>query len=756
MILIITMALNENINRIKYTDVNGDLTEVLWYIVNDGTLDYINRVEDTGGIIDDTGCFYNQLSDLMGYNDFCSGKTPLIMKWHGEQYDHLLTSSITFQVLVENDEQRSYLDQQLLKKHYCMVRKNGKIIWLGKLFPQFFVEPYRQYPYVISMDASDQLGQFKEYRMLLTDFPEPFNRNEPRYNLMDIMNILLTEKYFNPLGELPSAPRILNFYSRLWVNSEEYLFEDMHIDPLLWVDDKDQYTNKKDIIESILAPLHMKLFQWEGEWWLISKDAWWDKGSFTYQKYELNRENGYTRLSGKFGTELDADIIDLYEKQYISYPNNKQVYNNAEQSYLPAWQVLIIEHDFQKNMNLIPAFANKTGSFYDGNNYTHLEFGVSYNTGGDWTTDLRHWNYSDDSLQTESFSENSGWLSVPRIPLNAPDDANDKHYVYIDYDLPPITFDYINYTAFLANTTWAGFTGIYIFELISNGKHYWLENKNFPSGMEPEWVNEFRTFLIPVNGQEASGHQFDITVPNPFGTSYTSVITQHVLIKAIDTFFNPPGTRGLIKNFKMNLIRSDWEFTDYNYTSEIIINPDGTKKETKVELNWGISNPNLIDIHDIHLSVPLSSTGDPYNVVLKHGSTGDFPDYRSITEWLALNYVDDNITNTPVLKASFKSRDITPLNLIYDFEGRIYNFTNGEFNDKLNTWSNNYTEYYGIKNIPDRPIKCDFSELDFNDDFCIEWSTQAAADYAKRVSDAGGILDDKGCLEAAMLELMVK
>lgn len=124
--------------------------------------------------------------------------------------------------------------------------------------------------------------------------------------------------------------------------------------------------------------------------------------------------------------------------------------------------------------------------------------------------------------------------------------------------------------------------------------------------------------------------------------------------------------------------------------------------------------------------------------------------------WLALNYIEDNTEITKQLTGTYRSKDITPLNLIYDFEGNIYNFINGYFDDKMGEWKTTYVEFKAIRNIPDRPVKCDFADFDFNNDFCKTWSTQAARDYAKRVSDAGGIIDDKECLEASMLELMGK
>ena len=155
------------LNRIEYQDYQNYKTEVIWF-----------PVDAVGG------------EEI--YYDYCGGEQPLRYRWYGERYSEINGSTVNINVLIQNDEDKAQIDKVLDTAYYIVIKKNNTVQWRGKMFPQLFTEVYKEYPYAIQLNGTDQLGQMKGYRPLMTDFPDPFNTIAPKYSVLDIINNFLT------------------------------------------------------------------------------------------------------------------------------------------------------------------------------------------------------------------------------------------------------------------------------------------------------------------------------------------------------------------------------------------------------------------------------------------------------------------------------------------------------------------------------------------------------------------------------------
>jgi len=122
-----------------------------------------------------------------------------------------------------------------------------------------------------------------------------------------------------------------------------------------------------------------------------------------------------------------------------------------------------------------------------------------------------------------------------------------------------------------------------------------------------------------------------------------------------------------------------------------------------------------------------------------------------LSTWLIDNLTLDNIKYTPKLLASFRAADITPFRLVRDYEGRIYQFANGEYFDKGGFWKCEYIEFKAALNVPGRLYPCDFAPQEFNNDFCITYHPESM-EHRKRVEADGGQVEAIDCLSSALIK----
>jgi len=198
---------------------------------------------------------------------------------------------------------------------------------------------------------------------------------------MDFFNRMFTiKKLWGGGSNYYLAPNILNLAPRLYLNTYNHLevFQDVYIDPINFMDEDDQYMDWWKITEAILEPLQLKLLMWKAEWWIVAKDAMYDHGGMLYRQYSLNQA-GWAHV---YDAGLKQEVLDLYPL----HGNERQVHNSAELAYIPPSKGLEMTLDFQQNTNILPAFANRSGSFYYGHDGVQLEFESDAKT-------LRHWEY---------------------------------------------------------------------------------------------------------------------------------------------------------------------------------------------------------------------------------------------------------------------------------------------------------------------------------------------------------------------------
>jgi hypothetical protein len=70
---------------------------------------------------------------------------------------------------------------------------------------------------------------------------------------------------------------------------------------------------------------------------------------------------------------------------------------------------------------------------------------------------------------------------------------------------------------------------------------------------------------------------------------------------------------------------------------------------------------------------------------------------------MAERLIRDNTQYTTKLTGSWVSDKISPLQLIHDYEGRIYSFLSGTWNDRMNNWGAEFIEFKAIQPDPGVP-----------------------------------------------------
>lgn len=302
------------LNTIQYDDYLGGVTTINWFPVGISPVqDYIGRVLADGGTMEAEQCVRERVTELEGdVYEFCGGSEPLRYRWYGDRYDTLRGSTVAINVIIRDDNDKAQIDKTLTTVHYVWVEKDNVVQWRGKIFPQLFTEAYRQYPYVIQLMGTDQVGQLKDYRFLMTDFPEPFDVTAPEFSVLDVVNIALSNPTFAPDADYQTAPDRLNVSTRLTFDeaNRNRTLELTYLDPLNFMDETDRYMSKWDVLDAILKPLQSCLFQWLGQWWLISWDALWDNGNLEFVQYKLDFVNGPQYVIQ--GGYADG-ILDLYD-----------------------------------------------------------------------------------------------------------------------------------------------------------------------------------------------------------------------------------------------------------------------------------------------------------------------------------------------------------------------------------------------------------------------------------------------------------
>jgi hypothetical protein len=413
-------------------------------------------------------------------------------------------------------------------------------------------------------------------------------------------------------------------------------------------------------------------------------------GQIQYIDYDLENITGEARA-------VTSYVLDLYSDK-----TNTPVNNDMTLSFEPSWKGVKLEKEYVVNTNIIPNYANRSGSNYIGHNGTYLEF----NAAGA----LRWW--SDFGYAVRPNKENDGWIKGwgrYRTHLN---------YKYENFTLPKVNFDKFEFNVSLSdNTEWLM---IYPFRIYVNtgSEVYYLHDKNtdqWVTGTEPEyeWTTEEKILYIHKRG--AGRLDVNFQVPRVAYDYEVEAAMQVRFYNAFQNAFSTPFPVSVyMRHLKIRAISNEWELQGYKMTDDenFDLYPDNKIDNRTVELNWGMYDPGFTNDHAYSLSHPLTSTG----AVINQFKSEWFTDYKYLTLPIALRIMmmNDNAKLSRKLSGTVRSFELTPLTLVKDTEGYYYHILDWEYNDRTGFWSINAIE---CKNYEAAAIAGDYDTADYNDDY---------------------------------------
>ena len=688
--------------------------------------------------------------------DFCGTGDPLTIKWSGERHGTTMPSSASIRLVVETLAQRQQLEDIFNGGYVCEVRKGGTLFWSGKVTPTLGRADYRAYPYVMELNANDGIADAKKKRLLAIDYPIPYTVSS-QVSVLDMVAKII-EKTFTPNDNYTLFVSMQLYNS---VNSTRAL-ENTYLDPLVFMDeDTDSYINISDILESLLGPFGIKLFQWKNNWYLISGDAQWDQGNITLDSYGV--ASGVVTFNSTSTQKLG--IIDMYDCQF---QDDYQIGNDTSIEFLAPWLNVKITQEFQTNNNIFPAFANRGGNFYSGHDNTILELDPVPTA-----ERLKHWNKSGLIVTTYPGLDMKNEGSIG-IPVTQVDDERPTEQASVSFTIDSslqfnkffMSFDTIQ--SFNDEpVTWGG-VGIkrvfyirYVGRKVSGGSDTWTFWRNNPAQVnDPDafdgWTTQSRYYKFDHSDQvSVESNMPDISMFQ--GGTFTFIIKN-----CYDTNFNETnGYKVFFKNFNFGIVASQFKLVppqervkkwyqrewvpilaegllspmptgvwtakaaidrrrqkkaderiggvrvnryrvnDINWDDTIYvdINPKGVHSPT-YKYRWGLYIPGITNYHEWHLSAAYDLNGDPidkWQQLWNNASPKDLMTLKSE------HIIRDTIEYTTKLSGSWVGSRLTPLQIIHDFEGRYYSMESGTWNDKPGYWGADYIEFKNIHSKPTDP-----------------------------------------------------
>ncbi|RLD76565.1 MAG: hypothetical protein DRJ15_15110 [Bacteroidetes bacterium] len=805
-----------NTGILEYKDTDNLLTKVIWSTESAETIAFKQRVAEGKGTMEAPECL-----DTVS-RTYCGTDKPLSIKWNGDRYTTTAPSSATIRLLINNAEDRAFLEPIFNGGYTVTVYKEDRTsgamqaFWRGQLTPSLGIEAYKQYPYSLNLNANDGIKLAEDRQFLMIDFPEPWPVKE------SVLGVIV--KYIN-LNLYPKENFILNVAIRVNIAGEQTALEDIYVDPRVFMeDDTDEYIAFDKVIESLLGPLNLQLVQWKGEWWLLALDAQWDEGTVTYTRYEIANN---ILISSRYRSH-QLGILDLYLQDKPAIAGDREVTARAQIDFIPPWQTVIINQEFQVNTNILP-FANRTGNFYYGHvaegasTMTALEFKDSSISVPPVVNNLRHWtgtapnaprpgNTVSGNYAPYKFNAGQLWMqNVKEVsdPENDPPEADTPAITYEtdiseDMKFSRFTFNLDTLPTYkgVINATDNKFAikkWIRITYTRPSGEKFYFWNRWYEEDKYDGWHGDVKFYRydykeLSINARmvadiETGGNfKVDIYLPrdehaygerfgvlfynlslgivsatfqdkfvweNPFDAERRARIRKGLAI--VGSIFSPvPSTTAihLIRDNRIRkeennkaagnpLIRENKQASDFPWTDEIKIdiNPKGTEN-LSLDYIWGLDIPLVLSYHELHLSSPYDIDGDHIAEFSKDGEDGT----ASLLDWKAKSFINENMEYTSALSGTYKSDNISPLQLINDFEGRVYKFTKGTWHDKIGFWDTTFTEFKELRNIPGQPYKCDFSPYDFNNDFCTFVDDPQLYAFETRIRDDGGTMEARECV----------
>ena len=712
--------------RLIYDAGDGKETTILWFPMAGGTPTFV---------------------------DFCGTADPLTVSWKGDRYGVTFASSATIRLLVETLAQRQFLETIFNGGYEVTVRKDGDLFWRGKITPTLGIGSYSTYPYELYLNANDGIADAKKNKLLLIDYPNPIKAATAPSFIMFLGKLINNTLYPNSSYKLYVA----NIIYRDGVLDR--VLDNTFLDPLCFMDETDNYLPIADILNSLLGPFNLRLYQWQGNWFLVSQDAAWDNGLVVFERYNVTTGNP----SYEAKESLPLGIVDLYS---CSFDTDYEIGSSTQIEFLPPWLGADINQQFQMNYNIFPAFTNRSGNFYSGHDGVELELLPT-----PIAQRLKYW--TKDGLIVDAYAgePNEGSLMVP-VTVTA-DERSESATVSFQVD-PQLDF---NKFFFSCNTTAVDKTtgqpikndqiGIkkvfnitYEDTVNSSGAGKWYLWRNNPGavndpGAHDGWEATAQNYVfdhedVSVEGKMPDGSMFEggkftFRIHNGYDANFNETngyayYLSNFKFGIVSSVFEkiPPRSEAKKKFFKREWVpivgelllspmplglftgralimggrseardksigglREDrFKSSDIKWDNSIRVDivPNGTTVKA-FEYRWGIHYPGLISHHELHISAPLDAGFEPVDLWRSNDQvTTRLPTTldKDLMQHKAEILVRDNSEYTTKLVGRWISPKISPFQLVHDLEGRIYNFAGGQWNDKTGAWDADYIEFKGL------------------------------------------------------------
>jgi hypothetical protein len=234
-----------------------------------------------------------------------------------------VTDSVTYDDFWEFDN-----DEYQVKISYKDSLDVYQTYWVGFLNINQFKEAVTSTPYQISLKATDRLGTLDG---LLA----------PKSNTVDSSNFDELHWYVYKILALTDLNLDMWVYNRIRkdgvLTSNDTILTDISVNEFAFMNPEITYRNAKELLESILKTLNMRLFQSNGKWFVISNTNVIDKnvtGSTGIQTAQTSRLTTYGtetieyyvfNSSGVYQSKQSVDILQKVPTDLLPLGNNLAV-----------------------------------------------------------------------------------------------------------------------------------------------------------------------------------------------------------------------------------------------------------------------------------------------------------------------------------------------------------------------------------------------------------------------------------------------
>ena len=684
------------VSKLQYFDYFGKDTVIKWFDNAAGGIstiyhNYVHRVVTDGGTLVSPKCVLEELENMEGAVEFCGQGDPMTIKYDSALRSEFMTTTVTVNLMVENDTQKQAIDKLLERKHYLTVEKDGDIKFIGVMFPRFFTEPYHNYPYELTLTATDAIARLKELQPLMVDYPDPMQQTEVR--MIDVVAKSLETLSKNIFDIAPTTLRVSSRVFSSQIPSKG--IEESVIDQKVFMKaDSSEYDDLYTMLTDLFKAYNMFLSQHNGIYYLIDKDYGWDDGKIDYTEYNIISGRA---VKGLTGTENDGDVISLYGNKQCS-----EINAGSDITYLAPITRYTQKRNYQQVENSLDAFANREGKFYSGHDGEALEFLTDGSR-------LRNWTDNDNGIIERDYGYmccdlNSGAMAIFKSSFSG-SVQYETNLRQADINRMIVTLETSGRVS-IANMETA-FTFKFQVIAVVNGVDHWAEYHND----HWRWIDTVNVIELENGGK--------VTVD--IGANISGSDSKKIRFIIDKPFFPHFNTQAILGKLTFAVKSDKWDaFKAVNEIKKVTVDRNGTEQLTD-ELKLGLPQTaglgywkpfNYSGVYKDSLTPLLVYQRDdiePMRSVL----------HSSLSDIVELSVIEQYSTFTRILSGDYRNSSLTTRSIVRDLEGNYYKFTSGTMNDREQILTAEFTEFKGMR-VSGMTIPCDFNKYDFNNDFCIE------------------------------------